>query len=90
MNNEDLAFEIAKRFLEIEAEISAFREVLRRYWKYPESPWESLVDKGKEQILAREAAQNYPQLQSVFAAASDDAHLIQTLHDQLLRRVTVE
>jgi len=88
MNNEDQAFEIAKRFIEMEAELSAFRVVLSRYWTYPESPWESLVDKGRDQILAREASQKYVELQSAFAAAGDSA-LIQTLHDQLLRRMTV-
>jgi len=90
MNSKELAFEIAQQHIQMEAEITAFREVLRRYWKYPDSPWEPLVAKGKDQLLNHETThQRYAELQSAFDAASDDGHLVQVLHDQMLRRMKV-
>ncbi len=90
MEDKDLAFEIAQKFMRLEAEIEAFRAVLKRHWTHPDSQWEPLVDKAKDHILNLETThQRYAQLQSGFAAASDGGHLIPTLHDQIVRRAKV-
>lgn len=90
MDDKELAFEIAQKLIRLDAEIEAFRDVLRRHWKNPDSSWEPLVDKAKDQILNLETThQRYAQLRSVFGAASDDGSLIRTLHEEIVRRVKV-
>jgi hypothetical protein len=90
MEDKELAFEIAQKFIRLEAEIEAFRMVLKRHWTHPDSPWEPLVDKGKDQILNLETThQRYAQLRSLFDAAIDGDSLIRTLHQELARRAKV-
>jgi len=91
MNNEKMAFEIAKQFVAKENEIFALRELLRRSWgNLQDRPWEPLYDSGFDQLQShKKYYQRCEQLQSAFRAAKDDGSLIQALHDQLLRRMNV-
>jgi hypothetical protein len=70
-------------------EIRSLRTILNRYWPH-ETPVEAFVQKGIQQIQAHETTvQKLRELKSAFDAASDDGSLIRTLHQEMLRRMSV-
>ena len=90
MNEKEMAFEIAQEVVRLKAEIESYRIVLDRSRSLAGPPWRPFVEKGLDQLLTQETThQRYAQLRSAFDAATDDAHLIRALHDQILRRANV-
>jgi hypothetical protein len=89
MDDKEIAFQIAQRFIQMEAEIEAFRAVLDRFWNHLQ-PWEGFVDNAHNQLLNRETTrQRFAEIQSIFDAASGDGSLIRTLHQNILMRARV-
>jgi hypothetical protein len=89
MEDRERALEIANRFIELEDENRVLREILRRYWTH-ETPAEDFVQKGIQQIQAREKeALGSQRLESLFHSAIDDGVLMRTLHDKLLRKAKI-
>lgn len=87
--NKDTAFEIAKRFLEMENENRAMRGVLNRYWSHQE-PWKAFVQKGVQQLQERQIEeQALESLQSTFDRANSDDALMQTLYGNTVGRIDV-
>ncbi len=90
MDAKELAFEVAKRVIELEAENEALRRILKRSWPPENGPWQQFVQKGTGQLLNLEATrQRYDQLQTAFAATNDGDSLIRTLHEEILRRAKI-
>jgi hypothetical protein len=90
MTEKDMAFEIAQKVIQMEAEIEALRQVLNRSWPPENDPWPQFVRKGADQLLAHETyRQRFADIRSSFDAASHDTRLIRTLHEGILRRTKV-
>jgi transcriptional regulator of heat shock response len=89
VDDRELALQIAQGFTEMENEIRALRAVLHRYWTH-ETPAETFVQKGIQQLQARQREEQAPQrLESAFRAPTDDGSLMRTLHQETRRKVTV-
>jgi hypothetical protein len=90
MNEKDMAFEIAQRFIEMEAEIEARGAVLDRFWSRPDSRWQQhTYNRANETLIGQATHERRAELQSAFDAANDGDSLIHILHQEILRRATV-
>jgi len=90
MNEKDMAFEIAQRFIEMEAEIEARGAVLDRSWSRPDSRWQQhTYNRANEILIGQATHERRAELQSAFDAANDGDSLIHILHQEILRRATV-
>jgi hypothetical protein len=90
MDEKDMAFEIAQRFIAMEAEIEARGAVLNQSWSRPDSPWQQHTYKrANETLIGQATHERSAELQSAFDAANDGDSLIHILHQEILRRATV-
>jgi hypothetical protein len=90
MNEKDMTFEIAQRFIEMEAEIEARGAVLDRSWSRPDSRWQQhAYNRTNETLLGQATHDRRAELQSAIDAANDGDSLIHILHQEILRRATV-
>ena len=85
-----MAFEIAQRFIQMEAEIEARGAVLDRSWSRSDSRWQQhAYSRANETLVGQATQERRAELQSAFDAANDGDSLIHILHQEILRRATV-
>src|ERR1039457_4596716 len=83
MNVKELAFEIAQRVIEMEAEIEARGAVLDSVWRRSDSQWQQLsYNRSNEILTSKEIQQRRSELEAAFASANDGDSLLRTLHSE--------
>jgi hypothetical protein len=82
----DNAVAIANQFVFINTELTAVKSLLRNHWKGLK-PWEELVQKEYDRLLAEKATrERFDQIQSLFAQASDGDSLIRLLYADIVSK----